>query len=1070
MRFRHFGRLTIGFAAWLAASPLGATTYVRMADEDLADQARVIAVVQVRAVEPALRAGTPATDYLVDVERAVKGTVADRIRVRVAGGTAPGGVRFRLFGMPRFDVGERALLFLEPTADGSFGVLQAVLGAFHDRDSPAGRRLAVRDLTEATEIVPPGRRPTPEGARDFDRFVEWLADRAADRTRPPDYLLEGVVAPPLGFTLLGKARWFEFDTGGSVPWLTLTGGQAGMPGGGFAEFADARSAWNAEAATPINLTNGGTTGNAQPACNTGNAIRWNDPFDEIPGSFSCTTGGVLASGGYCASGQALWKGEFFFIIFEGDIVIQDGAGCFLQGNANEDGEEVFGHELGHTLGLGHSCGDSQSPPCIPGTALDDALMRAIAHGDGRGAALGTDDQAGAQFLYQAASQSSLSIANVTVNEANIPVNATFTVSLSPLSPQTVTVDFATANGSATAGADYTAVSGTLTFPPNTPSQIVVVPVTGDLKDEPNETFSVNLSSPVNASISDGQAVGTIVDNDPPPAASVSDCATGEGTGGQAICTFTVSLSAPSGFAVSVNYATSDGTATAGVDYAAAAGTLNFPAGTTTQQLQIAIVADALDEQDETYVVTLSAPVNATLADSQGLGTIQDDDLPPAVSVSDCSATEGDAGQTLCTFTLSLSAPSGQGVSVDFATTDGTAVSGQDYLAASGTAFVPVGATSQTVDVAVIGDLLDEPDEAFSLDLSAPVNATIADGQGAGTILDNDPPPAVSVSDCAVVEGNAGTAPCTVDVTLSGPSSFTVSVSYATADGTATSGSDYTAASGVLTFTPGTTSQPVAVDVLGDTTIETDETFLVDLSAPTNATLGDAQGTGTIGDDDAPSLSSNELVHGAVQRADLLVRPDLYRIGQKPYASYEVVVDGTSGDIVPVTLERLADDNVAVLQSASPVAVGDTMSLAWENTTALTVTNQHVRVDGACATPCGADDVYRIRAFETTYSIPRFNNSGTQVTVLLLQNPAGYTIHGHAWFWKTSGALLGGHPFTLAPKQTLVLNTATVAGVAAQGGTITVSHDGRYGDLAGKTVALEPSTGFSFDSPLTARPR
>jgi hypothetical protein len=128
----------------------------------------------------------------------------------------------------------------------------------------------------------------------------------------------------------------------------------------------------------------------------------------------------------------------------------------------------------------------------------------------------------------------------------------------------------------------------------------------------------------------------------------------------------------------------------------------------------------------------------------------------------------------------------------------------------------------------------------------------------------------------------------------------------------------------------------------------------------------------------------------------------------------------------------------------------------------------VRVDGACATPCGTDDVYRIRAFETTYAIPRFNNAGSQVTVLLLQNPAAYTVSGNIWFWSTSGTLLGTRPFSLTAKQTQILNTATV--VAAQGGTITLSHDGRYGDLTGKTVALEPSTGFSFDSPMTARAR
>jgi hypothetical protein len=267
----------------------------------------------------------------------------------------------------------------------------------------------------------------------------------------------------------------------------------------------------------------------------------------------------------------------------------------------------------------------------------------------------------------------------------------------------------------------------------------------------------------------------------------------------------------------------------------------------------------------------------------------------------------------------------------------------------------------------------------------------------------------------------------------------------------------------VTFAPGATSQPLAIQVLGDALVEGDETFLVNLSGPVNATIADGQGLGTIGDDDAPSLSSLELNHGSVQRADMEVRPDLYRIGQKPYSSYEVVIDGTSGDIVPVTLQRLAGDNLTILQSASPVAIGGSVSLRWANATALTVVNQHLRVDGSCATPCGPDDVYRIRALETTYSIPRFNNSGTQVTVLLLQNPATYPIAGQVWFWNASGSLLGSQSFNLPERQTLVLNTATVAGVGGQGGAITISHDGRYGDLTGKTVALEPSTGFSFDS-------
>ena len=124
------------------------------------------------------------------------------------------------------------------------------------------------------------------------------------------------------------------------------------------------------------------------------------------------------------------------------------------------------------------------------------------------------------------------------------------------------------------------------------------------------------------------------------------------------------------------------------------------------------------------------------------------------------------------------------------------------------------------------------------------------------------------------------------------------------------------------------------------------------------------------------------------------------------------------------------------------------------------------VSSSCTTNCGPDDVYRLRAFETTQSIPRFNNSATQVTVLLLQNPSGYLITGNVYFWSTTGTQVGAVPFSLTAKATLVLNTSSVA--AGVGGAITLANDGRYGDLSGKTVALEPATGFSFDSPMVPR--
>jgi hypothetical protein len=122
----------------------------------------------------------------------------------------------------------------------------------------------------------------------------------------------------------------------------------------------------------------------------------------------------------------------------------------------------------------------------------------------------------------------------------------------------------------------------------------------------------------------------------------------------------------------------------------------------------------------------------------------------------------------------------------------------------------------------------------------------------------------------------------------------------------------------------------------------------------------------------------------------------------------------------------------------------------------------------CGTDCGADDTYRVRARETTYAVPRFNQSGTQGTVLVVQNRTTRTVSARAYFWSPAGILLGESLFTLAARATHVLNVATVPGLSGQSGSLTIAHDGGYGALAGKAVALEPSTGFSFDSPMGER--
>jgi hypothetical protein len=229
------------------------------------------------------------------------------------------------------------------------------------------------------------------------------------------------------------------------------------------------------------------------------------------------------------------------------------------------------------------------------------------------------------------------------------------------------------------------------------------------------------------------------------------------------------------------------------------------------------------------------------------------------------------------------------------------------------------------------------------------------------------------------------------------------------------------------------------------------------------------------------VADTELVHGSRLAADLAAvipglipdEEDPYRIHQAPYRSYEVVVDGTSGDIGTGSgplLELVASDGVTVLQGSLPAGAGSSRSLRIENASDTAVDDQWVRVRSAGCTLCAQSAVYRLRAYDTTYRIPRFNNSATQVTVLAIQNPTGDTVTGHAQFWSAAGALLASQPFSVPARGEFVLNTATVSGLAGQSGSVSVSHDAPYGALYGKAVAVEPATGFTFDTPMLARER
>ena len=476
----------------------------------------------------------------------------------------------------------------------------------------------------------------------------------------------------------------------------------------------------------------------------------------------------------------------------------------------------------------------------------------------------------------AAALPSVSIADATAaNEGSAvtPGSADFTVTLSAASTQTVTVDYATANGTAMVGNDFVASNGTLTFAPNELTKTITVNFVGDAVTEPDETFTVNLSNPANATLGTAQGTGTITDDDAAtPALTLSIADAADANEGSAAAPgsadFTVTLSAASTQDVTVDYATANGTATAGADFVAANGTLTFAPNELTKTITVNFIGDAVPEPNETFLVNLSNPTIATIADGQTQATILNDDAAPLpdLSIGDVTVTEGDTGTTDAVFNVTLSAAATSTVSVTYATADGTATAGRDYIAANGTLSFAPGESAKSITVKVNGDTLVEGNETFVVNLTAPVNAALGDAQGQGTITDDEGLPQVAIGDSLVTEGNLvggvpGVVSATFKVTLSVASAQAVRVTVTTADGTAVAPEDYTSLNTTLTFAPGETTKTVVVPVLGDNIDEADETFSVVLSAPVNAAISPVRGrgTGTIRDDDgAPSITFGEV--------------------------------------------------------------------------------------------------------------------------------------------------------------------------------------------------------------------
>jgi hypothetical protein len=445
----------------------------------------------------------------------------------------------------------------------------------------------------------------------------------------------------------------------------------------------------------------------------------------------------------------------------------------------------------------------------------------------------------------------------TIEGDNGTHNVVFTITLSQPAAFPTTIDYSTSAITATANIDYLSTSSQISFAIGEQTKTISIPVVGDLSDEPNETFAVNLSNPVNVVLEDTQAIATIQNDD---GLSIDDVTAEEGDTGTTQFTFHVHLSTPSAGTVTVNYATSNGTATSPSDFTTIpSGSLTFSPGEQDKTITVTVKGDLLNETDETFFVTLSSPNGASLGKNVGVGTILNDDQLPSVSINDVAIAEGSSGTKIITFLATLSQASGQTITADYATSDGTAINGNDYLAAAGTVTFAPGVTSVPVTITIIGDQVFEANETFNVTLSNIQGAQAGDFQGVGTIINDD---GLTINDVSIVEGNAGTKLLVFTVTAPQTGGSTVSVDYTVNPGAtnpATPNSDYTPISGTLVFSGGVTSKTISVPIIGDFIQEQDETLNVTLSNPVNSPLLKAVGIGTIVDDDVtPTITATDV--------------------------------------------------------------------------------------------------------------------------------------------------------------------------------------------------------------------
>ncbi|MEL6895961.1 MAG: Calx-beta domain-containing protein, partial [Planctomycetota bacterium] len=491
-------------------------------------------------------------------------------------------------------------------------------------------------------------------------------------------------------------------------------------------------------------------------------------------------------------------------------------------------------------------------------------------------------------------QPQISISDATTTEGG---DLEFVVTLDQAPVSSTTVDFATATGTATAG-DFTGSTGTLTFAVGETSKTITISTVNDTTYEPDETLNVNLANASGAVIADAQGVGTITENDQ-PSLSVSDVTVTEGDDPYA--EFAISLSNISSIDTVVSLALNSGMAIAGTDFANSlefnnagtwqpvTGNLTIAAGQTSINVRTAITDDPHADDNEQFTLVATRVTGVTTnASATGTGTIRDEAAPTAPTVSISGPATVSEGDTTTDYTVTLNETPLSPVTINL-TYSGTAADGTDYTSQA-TVTIPAGSTAATFTLDSIEDTLVESNETVVVTIGSisgggfeatPV-AHATNNSVTTTIVDDDQPQ-ISISDATTTEGGD----LEFVVMLDQVPVTTTTVDFATATGTAVAG-DFTTSAGTLMFAVGETSKTITISTINDTTYELNETLNVNLSNASGAVIADAQGVGTITENDQPSLSVSDVT---------------VTEGDDPYAEFTISLSNTSSidTVVSLTL-------------------------------------------------------------------------------------------------------------------------------------------------------------------------